>query len=183
MIFRPQVIQGAFVIDAEAHEDERGTFARAFCVAEFRAHGLDPRVAQTSMSSNRRRGTRRGMHYAAPPSTESKLVRCVRGRVFDVLVDLRGQDGGSRPWFSLELSRDNARALFVPPGVAHGFLTLEDETDVLYQMTEPYDAQATRGVRYDDPAFGIVWPFAPTTISERDRTYPDFARRSVARSA
>jgi dTDP-4-dehydrorhamnose 3,5-epimerase len=174
VIFRPLAISGAFAIEPEAHADLRGAFTRVFCASEFRAHGLDARVAQTSLSSNRRRGTLRGLHYSAPPSSEAKLVRCVRGSVFDVLLDLRPDAASFRAWVSEELSRDNARAVFIPPGVAHGYLTLEEETDILYQMTEPHDPDTARGVRHDDPAFAVVWPFAPTTISERDRAYPNF---------
>lgn len=175
MIFRPLRIPGAFAIEMEPAEDARGSFARAFCVAEFIAAGLDPRVAQTSLSSNRQAGTLRGMHYAASPSTEAKLVRCVRGRVFDVLLDLRGGLPSFRSWLSEELSAANGRSVYVPAGVAHGYLTLEDESTILYQMTEPHNPCAARGARFDDPAFGIRWPMAPTAICERDWNYPILA--------
>ncbi len=168
-------IAGAFVVEPDVHVDERGSFLRTFCAREFAAAGLDARVAQTSLALNRRAGTLRGLHYVASPSTEAKLVRCVRGRAFDVLVDLRPNEPTFRSWISMELSPDGGQAVFIPPGVAHGYLTLEDETDLLYQMTDPHDPEAARGVRYDDPAFGIAWPFAPTTMCGRDRSYPDTA--------
>jgi dTDP-4-dehydrorhamnose 3,5-epimerase len=174
LIFRPLAISGAFVIDITRQIDGRGSFARTFCSAELEAQGLDARVVQTSLSSNTRAGTLRGMHYAARPSREAKLVRCVRGRVVDALLDLRCHMPTFGKWTLEELSRDNGRALFVPPGVAHGFLTLEDDTDLLYQMTEPYDPALARGVRYNDRAFGIVWPERPLVVSERDRGYPDY---------
>jgi dTDP-4-dehydrorhamnose 3,5-epimerase len=160
----------------ERHVDERGSFSRTFCTAELLPFGLDVRVAQASLSSNIRTGTLRGMHYAGGSSKESKLVRCVAGRIVDVLLDLRRDAPTFGRWIIDELSRENGRALFIPPGVAHGFITLEDETDVLYQMSEPYDALSARGIRYDDPAFGIAWPATPTVISDRDRTYPDYVR-------
>jgi dTDP-4-dehydrorhamnose 3,5-epimerase len=172
--FRPLDIPGAFVLEALPHSDERGTFARAFCADELAAHGLDARVAQASISTNRRRGTLRGMHYTALPSTEAKLVRCVRGSAHDVLLDLRPGSPALRQWVAVPLSRDGGRAVYVPPGVAHGFLTLEDETDILYMMTAPFDPSLARTVRYDDPAFAIRWPFAPVVLSERDHTCPDF---------
>jgi dTDP-4-dehydrorhamnose 3,5-epimerase len=174
MKVRPLSIRGAYLLEPEWHRDERGGFTRTFCVSELGAHGIDTRVAQTSLSSSPRAGTLRGMHYAAPTSREAKLVRCVSGGVYDVLLDMRPAEPSFRHWCAEELSRDNARALVIPPGVAHGFLTLDDESDLLYQMSEPYDASAARGVRYDDVAFGIRWPSAPSVISERDRTYPGF---------
>jgi dTDP-4-dehydrorhamnose 3,5-epimerase len=171
MRFRPLPIDGAFVIDTEPVVDDRGSFARAFSVDEFVARGLDARVAQTSLSSNARAGTLRGMHYAAMPCREAKTIRCVRGRLFDVLVDVRRGSPTCGAWIAEELSSANARAVYAPPGVAHGFLTLEDGTDVLYQMSEPYDPSAARGFRHDDPRVGIVWPACPVVIAPRDAAY------------
>ena len=174
MRFLATELAGVHVVDLERREDERGYFARTFCEDEFRAHGLDPRVTQTSVSHNRRRGTLRGMHYQAPPHEEAKLVRCTRGAIFDVALDLRRDSPSFRRWFAVELSADNGRALYVPPGVAHGFQTLADATDVLYQMSEPHHAESARGVRFDDPAFSIRWPLEQPIVNDRDRAYPDF---------
>jgi dTDP-4-dehydrorhamnose 3,5-epimerase len=174
MIVRPLAIVGAFALEPEPLVDERGTFTRTFCAAAFLRHGLDARVAQTSIAGNPRCGTLRGLHYAAAPSDETKLVRCVRGSLYDVLLDLRRESASFLVAEARELSAQNALALYVPPGVAHGYITLEDETDVLYQMTEEYDAGTARGVRFDDAAFGIEWPREPVVISDRDRNYPSF---------
>jgi len=174
MRFRALSISGAYVIESESQRDGRGTFTRTFCASEFGSRGIDTRVAQTSLSSSPRAGTLRGMHYSAASSCEAKLVRCVHGRAYDVLLDMRRSEATFGHWCAEDVSRDNARAIFIPAGVAHGFLTLEDETDILYQMSAPYDPVAARGVRYDDPAFGILWPSDPAVISERDRTYPSF---------
>jgi len=174
VIFTPLELPGAWLVELERHEDERGYFARTFCREEFESAGLDPRVAQCSVSFNRERGTLRGMHWQAAPHGENKLVRCVRGRLYDVLIDLRPDSPYFRKWRAAELSAELGNALYVPEGVAHGFLTLEDEVEVFYQMSVPYEAAAARGVRWDDPAFGVEWPEAPTLISERDASYPDF---------
>lgn len=178
MIMREMGLSGAYVIELEPHADERGYFGRSYCVREFEAHGLDPRVVQCNVSYNRQRGTLRGMHYQAAPDAEAKLVRCTRGAVYDVIVDLRPESTTFCEWRGVELSAEPgvpARMVYVPEGFAHGFQTLEDDSEVFYQMSEFYAAQSARGVRWDDPAFGIEWPEPVRVISERDRTYPDFA--------
>ena len=172
MNFTPTEIAGAFVVEPEPIADERGFFARQWCADEFAAHGLVATLAQVSLSFNARRGTLRGMHYAVAPHAETKLVGCCRGGIFDVLVDLR-PGPGQRRWIGVELSAANRRMLYVPEGVAHGFLTLEDDSEVQYWISEPYDARCARGVRYSDPAFAIRWPAAPAVISARDAAYPD----------
>jgi dTDP-4-dehydrorhamnose 3,5-epimerase len=174
MIFTHTAIAGAYIIDPERLEDERGFFARVWCRREFKAQGLNPGLVQCSISFNRKRGTLRGMHYQAPPHAEAKLVRSTSGAIFDVIVDLRPESKTFRQWFSVELSADNRRMLYIPEGMAHGFLTLRDDTEVFYQMSEYYAAEFTRGVRWNDPAFGIRWPANVAVMSERDRNYPDF---------
>ena len=162
------------IIDPEPVEDERGSFARTFCAEEFAARGLETRFVQQSVSHNRRRGTLRGMHYQAAPHSETKLIRCTAGAVYDVLVDLRGESPTFKRWIAVELTARSRRALYVPPGLAHGFLTLEDETEIHYQITPAYRPEASRGVRWDDPSFGIDWPLEPTVISAKDHAYPDY---------
>jgi dTDP-4-dehydrorhamnose 3,5-epimerase len=177
MIFRETPIAGAYLIELESLVDERGSFARTFAVDEFAAHGLETRVVQCNTSVSVRAGTLRGMHYQVPPRAEAKLVRCVRGAIFDVVVDLRADSPTYCDWYGAELSASNGRMLFIPVGLAHGFQTLEDDTEVLYQMSEEHSPEHARGVRWDDPAFGIDWPEAPErTISARDREYADFRR-------
>ena len=163
------------VVEPERLADERGFFARTFCAREFAAHGLDSRLVQCSLSFNPRRGTLRGMHYQEGPHGEGKLVRCTRGRIHDVALDLRRDSATFRHHVAVELSAENRLALYLPPGVAHGFLTLEDGCEVVYQMSEFFDPAAGRGVRFDDPAFGIAWPAPVELVSARDRSYPDFA--------
>ena len=172
MRFEPTLLAGAFVVELEPIEDERGFFARSFCQDEFRAHGLDPVVAQCNVSLNRSRGTLRGLHYQAPPHEEAKLVRCTRGAIWDVIVDLRDGSATQRKSFSTELTADNRRALYVPRGFAHGFQTLADDSEVLYQMSEFYHAGSSRGLRWDDPLLEIRWPIANPVVSARDRAYP-----------
>jgi len=172
--FTPLGIPGAWLIEPERHADERGSFARTFCAREFAAQGLPIAFVQTSLSTNRRRGTLRGLHWQAAPHAEAKLVRCGRGRVYDVIVDLRPDSHIFRQHLGLELSAVEGNAIFVPAGVAHGFLTLEDASDVDYAMTAFHAPEAARGVRFDDPAFGIVWPEPIEVISARDRGWPDF---------
>jgi dTDP-4-dehydrorhamnose 3,5-epimerase len=174
VIFLRTELPGVHLVDLERREDERGYFARTFCEDEFRAQGLDARVTQTSVSHNRRRGTLRGMHYQAAPHEEAKLVRCTRGAIYDVALDLRDQSPAFRRWIAVELSADNGRALYVPPGVAHGFQALADETDVLYQMSVAYRPESARGVRFDDRAFAIEWPLPDPIVNARDQSYPDF---------
>lgn len=174
MIFTHTAIAGACIIDPQRLEDERGFFARVWCRREFEAHGLNPALVQCSLSFNRKQGTLRGMHYQGPPHAEARLVRCTSGAIFDVIVDLRPDSRTFRQWLSVELSADNRRMLYIPEGMAHGFLTLRDDTEVFYQMSEYYVAESARGVRWNDPVFGIRWPANVTVISERDRNYPDF---------
>jgi len=174
VIFVETTIPGAFRIELERHADERGAFARIWCARELEAHGLRARLAQCSISTNARKGTLRGMHYSVPPAAEAKVVRCVRGAIYDVLLDLRRESPTYLTWVSETLTADNGRAFYVPEGVAHGFQTLEDATDVLYEISEFYDSACARGVRWDDPTFRIVWPEGERIISERDRTHPSF---------
>lgn len=175
MRFTRTEINGAFVVDLEPITDERGFFARSFCRREFVTHGLSPELAQCNVSLNRRRGTLRGMHWQTAPHEEAKLVRCTRGMLHDVIIDLRPGSTTYGQHTAVRLSAENRRMLYVPEGCAHGFLTLEDDTEVLYQMSSPYAPESARGVRYNDPAFGVLWPAEVATISERDRSYPDWA--------
>ncbi len=182
MIFTETALKGVHIVDIERHEDERGFFARSWCAREFEARGLDPRIAQCSLSFNVRKGTLRGMHYQVKPFEEAKLVRCTRGSLCDVVVDLRPESPTYAKHLSVILTAENRRTLYVPEGFAHGFLTLEDATEVFYQISEFYSPESQRGFRWNDPAFGIVWLGDARVISERDRTYPDFAvDRSRAR--
>jgi dTDP-4-dehydrorhamnose 3,5-epimerase len=174
VIFSETKLPGAFLIRPERLEDERGFFARTFCVQEFAAHGIDSRIVQRSVSSNRRRGTLRGIHYQLPPHRENKLVSCSRGAIYDVIVDLRPDSASYRQWLGVTLTADSFDALFVPAGCGHGFMTLEDETVVRYDISEFHAPEFARGVRFDDPAFAIEWPMAPAVISERDLAFPPF---------
>jgi len=176
MLFTPLAVAGAYLVELEPHRDERGFFARSYCAEEFARHGLPREFPQSNLSRNPRRGTLRGMHYAVAPSVESKLVRCSSGAIFDVLIDVREGSPSFGKWLSAELSRDNGAALFVPAGVAHGFLTLAEDTDVLYQMGDVFRADTARGLRWNDDAFGVTWPAPPALISERDASYPNFER-------
>jgi dTDP-4-dehydrorhamnose 3,5-epimerase len=178
----PTALPGAYVIDPELFEDQRGLFARTWDADVFREAGLSDVLVQCSVSFNTRRGTVRGMHYQAAPHEEAKLVRCTAGRMFDVAIDLRPGSPAYRSWVGVELSAENRRALYVPEGCAHGFLTLADATEVLYQMSARHVPEAARGVRWDDPAFGIEWPGEMVVINDRDRTYPDFIASSGERS-
>jgi dTDP-4-dehydrorhamnose 3,5-epimerase len=174
MRFTETALPGAFVIDLQPHSDERGFFARAFCVDEFAAHGLRLTHAQCNLSHNIRRGTLRGMHWRALPSPEAKLVRVVRGAIYDVIVDLRPASPTYLRHIGIELSAENRRALYVPELFAHGFQTLTDDTEVFYQMSELYQPGLDRGARWNDPAFKIDWPIGDPIMNDRDRTYPDF---------
>lgn len=179
MIFLETPLPGAFVLGSESREDSRGSFARTFCRREFEEHGLDPQVAQCNLSFNRRRGTLRGMHYQAAPREEVKLVRCVRGAIYDVIIDLRPDSPTYTRHFGVVLSAEERNALYIPRGFAHGFQSMEDETEVMYQMSEFYSPEHARGVRWNDPVFGIEWPIADPIILERDATYPDFLPEAV----
>lgn len=168
-------IPGAFVVEPEPVSDERGLFARTYCQSEFAAHGIVARLTQCSLSFNPVKGTLRGMHCQKAPHEEAKLVRCTRGAVHDVIVDLRRDSPTRLAWEGVDLSAGNRRSIFIPPGVAHGFLTLADESEVFYQISGEFEPGSAAGVRWNDPAFGIEWPRAVTLISDRDRDYPDFA--------
>lgn len=174
MIFTPTHLAGLWFVEMERHVDERGYFARAWCAREFAEHGLETRLAQASLSFNPRRGTLRGMHYQRPPHAEVKLVRCIRGAIWDVAVDLRARSPTRGRWQGFELSAENGRALYIPEGFAHGFQTLTPDTEVLYLISAFHAADAAVGVRYDDPAFAISWPLPISCVSPRDAAWPDY---------
>jgi dTDP-4-dehydrorhamnose 3,5-epimerase len=174
MVFREMRLRGVFVIEPERLEDERGFFARTWCQKEFEARGLNPKLVQCSISFNKQKGILRGMHYQAAPHAEAKLVRCTRGAIYDVIVDLRPESLTFKQWIAEELTAENRMALYVPEGFAHGFQTLSDDTEVFYQMSEFYDPESARAVRWNDPAFGVEWPLPPTVMSRRDLTHPDW---------
>ena len=165
-------IDGVTVVDIEPHNDERGFFARSFCADEFAKHGLDSTVAQVNYAYNHARGTLRGLHRQVPPYAEAKLVRCTRGAIFAVAVDVRADSENFAERVTVELTAENRRALFLPPYVAHGFQTLADDTEVIYQVSGPYDAASEEGFRWDEPVFGIPWPLPITVISEKDTNWP-----------
>jgi dTDP-4-dehydrorhamnose 3,5-epimerase len=175
MNFTPTELEGAYLVDLEPREDERGFFARAWCANEFAEHGLSTEVAQCNVAFNHRKSTLRGMHYQMQPHAETKLVRCTRGAIYDVIVDLRPDSPTWKRWLGVELTAENRRALYVPEGFAHGYQTLVDETETFYQVSAFYAPDAERGVRWDDPAFGIEWPDPDRPLmSEKDRTWPDY---------
>ncbi|MCE7981218.1 MAG: dTDP-4-dehydrorhamnose 3,5-epimerase [Caldilinea sp. CFX5] len=174
MLFQPTKLADAYLIDLEKVTDERGFFARAWCVQEFAAHGLDTNLVQCNLSYNQRQGTLRGMHYQLAPFAETKLVRCIRGALYDVIIDLRPTSPTYRQWFGVTLSAENRTALYVPQGFAHGFQTLTDETEVFYQMSTVYAPAYARGLRWNDPCFDIKWPLPVTVMSARDQSYPAF---------
>ena len=170
----PTPLAGAYVVELDRLEDERGFFARTFCAEEFRRAGLVPAVSQCSVSFNKRRGTLRGLHYQAAPHEETKLVRCTQGAVWDVIVDLREGSATRCRWHAVELSAENRRAFYIPAGFAHGFQTLREDSELLYMMDVPYHGPSARGVAWDDPAFGIQWPLAEPFMSDRDRAFEPF---------
>jgi dTDP-4-dehydrorhamnose 3,5-epimerase len=170
--FQESPLAGAYTIDMDRREDARGFFARSYCAEEFAARGLAVAMPQSSVSFNTRCGTLRGLHYRAEPHAEDKLVRCTAGVIYDVVVDLRPGSPTARRWFGVELSAANHRSLFVPKGMAHGFMTLRDDTEVLYMISAPYAPGFERGIRWNDPAIGISWPTAPSVVSARDAAYP-----------
>lgn len=177
MLFDPLRMAGAALVRLDPHDDERGFFARTVCTDEFRAHGLPGAFVQSSISWNRRRGTLRGLHFQWPPSREGKLVRCVRGAIYDVLLDLRPAQPTYLRHHAVTLDEDNRDAVFIPSGVAHGFQTLADDTEVLYQMSDAHAPALAGGLRWNDPAFDISWPLTgEIVIAERDATWPDFER-------
>lgn len=180
MRFTPITIPGAVLIDLEPIVDERGFFARSMCGDEFERHGLNGRIVQQSLSWNPRRGTLRGLHFQAAPHAEEKFVRVTRGAIFDVIVDLRGASPTRGRWFGAELSAENRRQIYIPKGVAHGFQTIQDDTEVFYQMTVPFEQSAPRGIRWDDPALAIAWPLPqlarqPGYMSGKDAAWPTFS--------
>src|SRR5215472_3280276 len=187
MIFTETKLKGAFIIDLDRKLDERGFFARAFCQNEFREHGLKPVIAQANLASNARRGTLRGMHFQYPPAAESKLVRCTRGAILDVIVDLRPESPTYLEHVSVELNEDNQRALYVPERFAHSYLTLRDDTDTSYQVGEFYTPDAEGGLLYNDPRLGLKWPIPVTVVSDKDQKFrpldeiePELKRKMAA---
>jgi dTDP-4-dehydrorhamnose 3,5-epimerase len=173
MIFRETKLAGVFVIEAEPVADERGHFARTFCAREFADHGIESAIAQCSLSFNKRKGTLRGLHYQAPPHNEAKLVRATSGGIYDVAVDLREGSSTYGQWAAAELTAENRRMFFIPKGCAHGFQTLRDDSEILYQIAERYEPASARGVRWDDPELAIAWPDkANPILSDRDRAFP-----------
>lgn len=174
MLFQPTSLAGAYVIDLHKLEDERGFFARSWCVQEFAEHGLETRLVQCNVSLSKVQGTVRGMHYQAEPFAETKLVRCTRGAIYDVIVDLRPASPTFLHWFGVTLSAENRTMLYVPQGFAHGFQTLADQTEVFYQMSEFYAPEAARGLRWDDPKVQVQWPLPITVMALKDQSYPDF---------
>jgi dTDP-4-dehydrorhamnose 3,5-epimerase len=176
MRFHHTKLAGVFRISLDTIPDERGFFARSWCQEEFRNHGLNPNLAQCNISFNTHRGTLRGMHYQAPPFPEAKLVRCTKGAIYDVVVDLRRDSPTCTQWIAVHLTAADRNMVYVPEGCGHGFLTLEDGAEVFYQMAEFFHPESARGVRWNDPQFQIEWPGEVRVMSERDRSYPDFDR-------
>jgi dTDP-4-dehydrorhamnose 3,5-epimerase len=174
MTFVETKLGGVFEVDLELNSDERGFFARSWCEREFANQGLESKLVQCNISLNRRKNTFRGIHYQAAPFAETKLVRCTAGAVYDVVLDLRRESPSFKQWFGVALSAENRKAIYIPEGCGHGFLTLTDDAEIMYQMSEFYHPEAARGVRWNDPSFQIQWPGNVEVISERDRTYPDF---------
>ena len=174
MNFIETKLKGAFIVEPERLEDDRGFFARTWCQREFAAHGLNANLVQCNISFNRMKNTLRGMHYQAAPHAEAKLVRCTKGSIYDVIIDLRNDSQTFKHWLSLELTEKDRKMFYIPEGFAHGFLTLEDNTEVSYQMSEFYAPESAKGVRWNDPSFGIEWPVDVTVMSEKDTQYPGF---------
>jgi dTDP-4-dehydrorhamnose 3,5-epimerase len=175
MIFTQTKLDGVFLIDLERREDERGFFARAWCKEEFELHGLDTRWVQANVSYTKKKGTLRGLHYQLAPNEEAKLVHCSKGAVFDVAVDLRTSSPQFKEWLGIELSEDNHRLLYIPEGVAHGYLTLTNNTQLFYLVSQFYAPSCERGVRWDDPAFRLEWPeIGKKIVSQKDKSWPDF---------
>jgi dTDP-4-dehydrorhamnose 3,5-epimerase len=174
MNFKETALRGAFIIEIEKKVDERGFFARAWCRKEFEKHGLNTQVVQANVSFNNKKGTLRGMHYQAAPYGEVKLVRCTQGAIYDVIIDLRPDSPTYKQWIGVELTSENYKMLYVPENFAHGFQTLEDNTEVTYQVSQFYSPGSERGARYNDPAFGIQWPVEVRVISDKDKSWPDY---------
>jgi dTDP-4-dehydrorhamnose 3,5-epimerase len=180
MQFTPTPLAGAYVIDIQKIGDERGFFGRSWCADEMARAGLEPQIAQINTSLSRQKGTLRGLHFQIAPFQESKMIRCTRGAVYDVIVDLRPESATFQKWFGIELSEDSHQALYSPKGFAQGFLTLQDNSEITYFASAPYAPGKDRGVRFDDPAFGIDWPLAPLVVSDKDRTWPDFSLSTLS---
>ena len=178
MKFIPTPLKGACIIELEKRGDDRGWFARSFCEREFQQQGLNCTIVQANTSFSRFKGTLRGMHYQLAPKSEDKIVRCLRGALFDAIIDLRPHSATYLMHFSVELTAENHLMLYVPQGFAHGFITLEPDTEAFYLVTETYAPECARGVRYNDPKFGINWPLVPVVISDKDRNLPDFDSES-----
>ena len=172
MIFTETKLKGAYIINIKKLEDDRGFFARGFSKDVFEAHGLNGNIVQANISYNHKKGTLRGLHMQKSPFEEVKIVRCTRGAIYDVIVDMRPRSSTFRQWIGAELTADNYQMLYVPEGFAHSYITLSDSAEVMYNVTQFYNAGSEAGYRWDDPAFGIVWPVAPQLISERDRAHP-----------
>jgi dTDP-4-dehydrorhamnose 3,5-epimerase len=183
MTFTETPLAGVFLVRLKRITDHRGFFARGWCTDEFRSHGLDPRMIQLNVGFSAMRGTLRGMHYQLAPYAESKFIRCTRGAVYDVILDLRPDSPTRGRWFGAELSADNDSMIFAPTGCAHGYQTLRDESEIYYMTTAPFVAQAARGVRYDDPAFAIRWPLPVTAISEADQGWPSTQSKALTATA
>ncbi len=179
MIFTPTPLEGAYQIEPERRGDERGYFARVWCAQEFAEHGLSTELLQVNVGFSSRKGTLRGMHYQSAPEQEVKLVRCTRGAVYDVMVDLRPASPTHGRWYAAELTPDNGRMLYVPEGFAHGYQTLVDSSEISYQTSRPYAPRCATGVAFDDPAFSIDWPMPPTVISDADRNWPAYPPHPV----
>lgn len=174
MLFTETKLKGAFIIEIEKLEDERGFFARSWCTNEMKEHGLNPNVSQTNISFNKKKGTLRGMHYQIAPHQEAKVVRCTKGSIYDVIIDLRKSSLTYKQWFGIELSSANYKMLYVPEDFAHGFITLEDDCEIYYLMSEPFAPGAAATLRWDDPMFGITWPIQPIVMSEKDKSAANF---------
>jgi dTDP-4-dehydrorhamnose 3,5-epimerase len=183
VVFKETGLPGAYLIEPEKKEDDRGFNARVWCRREFEEQGLTPRLVQTNVIFSRRKGTLRGIHYQAPPHAESKLFRVTSGALYAVIIDLRAESSTYMQWASFELTSENRVLLYVPEGVAIGSQTLQDDTELTYQVSEFYAPEAGRGIRYDDPAFGIEWPLAIGAISEQDRSWPDYREQPAATPA
>ena len=176
MIFIETKLRGAYIIDLERVKDERGYFARRWCAKEFASHGVNPALVQVNIGHSTQKGTLRGMHFQVAPHAEVKVVYCSRGALYDVIVDLRDGSTTKGQWVGVELTADNGRMLYVPEGFAHGYQTLQDETELAYQTSQFYAKESARGVRYNDPAFGITWPLPVSVISTGDQNWPDVGR-------
>lgn len=174
MRFIETPLKGAYVVELEKHGDDRGFFARAFCVEEFKKQGLNPTVLQANISGSTKKGTLRGLHYQVAPMAEVKFIRCIKGAVFDVLVDLRPESPTFKKWYGVELTPENQKAVYIPEGFAHGHQTLKFDSQIMYLVSQVYSPKHERGVRYDDPAIGVLWPLVPTVMSDKDKSWPDF---------